>query len=672
MRFGPVPINRLPKQDPERVLRMAERWQRATESHNRWAEPAKEAVDFFEGRQYSQAILAELKRKRKPHLKFNIIRPIVRLVIGYQRNNRSDVTFEPAHDARSTDETATAATALEKSAAINNMMEFLDAEVFLDGLVTGRGFFRDVVDWESNDLGELKSISLDPFSVKIDPDADSYDLNESASYLINDKMVSIDEIEASLGKKVAAMVRPYTMGQTPLAPLAGYALTDDIAPMRYFGQREDNVHDWWDNFYALMGDFVDPFRKTLRIIEVEHKVREPRNVIIDLETGDKKTLPVNWGPDKIDKVLLWCEEQGNPCIVERRMVQHIQWTTMAGDLLIHDAPSYYDRFSITGFFPYFRRGITQGMVEDLVDPQKEKNKNRNSRVEIQSKLANGGWKYHESSLDPDQERNLKRFGSSPGVNIKWKGQVSPEQIQPQSPSAHYERLEAKDDEDIRRISGVNESALGDTDISNQSGRAIEARQRQAVVSVQMYMDNFRHTKHLQGRNHLYIFQNFYTEERIYRVKGDDGKKKPLVINQRIAVPDSGVLRILNDITLGKYAVVVDDRPLNPTFEAAQFEEMMALLEKLGPALGNFLPVFADLIIGMSSMPRKQEWIDRIQSVLGSMGMPGMVPPGAAPAGALPPGAGAPAALPPGAGAPPLLAAPTAPPPGGAVGLPPAA
>ena len=49
-----------------------------------------------------------------------------------------------------------------------------------------------------------------------------------------------------------------------------------------------------------------------------------------------------------------------------------------------------DGFSLTGYFPYFRRGVTRGMVEDLVDPQKEKNKRRSAEVEVVSKMANGG------------------------------------------------------------------------------------------------------------------------------------------------------------------------------------------------------------------------------------------------------------------------------------------
>jgi hypothetical protein len=106
--------------------------------------------------------------------------------------------------------------------------------------------------------------------------------------------------------------------------------------------------------------------------------------------------------------------------------------------------------------------------------------------------------YHETALDPVQEANLKKFGSVPGVTIEWKGEHEPKQIAAAAtPPIAHERLEHDSDEDVRHISGINESMLGD-DGKVQSGRAIEARQRQAVISVQMYMDNFKRSKHLLG------------------------------------------------------------------------------------------------------------------------------------------------------------------------------
>ena len=630
MKFGPVPPKKIPKQDPAKVLLLAERWQRSAWAQRRWAERAKIAVDFFEGRQWTEDQLTLMKRQKRPAFKFNIIAPLVRLVLGYNASNKSDITFMPGQDARASEQLAEALTRIEKVIAEGSHLEFVDVEVFLDGLIASRGYYDTRLDFETNDLGEIRTSAADPFTVYLDPDADSYDLNENHSFLMQSKWVSLDEIEAAFGKKVMELLQPFCLGQTPLAPISSLIIDDEISPVRTFGERHENDDTFWDSFYSLVGDFVDTRRRSIRMIECQCKVVEPKNVIIDLETGDKKVLPDEWGQDQIEKALLYGEMVGNPLKVQRRNVERIQWTTMAGDLLLYDAASMYDGYTITPYFPYFRRGMTRGMVDDLIDPQMEKNKRRSAQIEIVSKTANGGWKYADDALDPVQERNLQRYGAMPGINIKYKaGKTPPEQIEPNSPPMAQERLELRADGDIKQISGINEASLGQ-DERVQSGRAVQAKQRQAVLSIQMYMDNFKRSKGLLGQKHLEIIQDHYTEQRLYRIMGKDGKFVQIMLNQAQQNQVTGVQEILNDVTVGKYAVVVDDAPLSDTFLDAQFQEMLMLLQKMGPAIAPFMPMFADLIVDMSSMPRKDEWIERIKAVAehaSQQAQQGQAPPG---------------------------------------------
>ncbi len=613
MKFGPVPPKKVPKQDPQKVLLLAERWQRSAFAQQRWAERSKKAVDFFEGRQWTEDQLRAMVRGRRPALSFNVIAPLVRLVLGYNAANKSDITYLPGQDNRATEDVGETLTRIEKVISEGSHLPFVDTEVFLDGLIAGRGYYDTRLSFETNDLGEIKTAAADPFSVYLDPDADSYDLNENHSYAMQSKFVSLDEIEGAFGKKVMELLQPFCLGQTPLAPISSLIIEDEISPVRTFGERHDADPMFWDQFYSLVGDFVDTRRRTIRMIECQYKVFEPKNVIIDLETGDKKVLPDEWGQDKIEKALLYGKMVGNPLRVQRRMVERLQWTTMAGDLMLYDAPSPYDRYTLDPYFPYFRRGMTRGMVEDLIDPQIEKNKRRSARVEIASKTANGGWMYHENSLDPQMERNLHKYGSTPGVNIKWKGQTPPSQIEPNAPPQSHKILEDDADADIKAIAGINEAALGQ-EMNVQSGRAIQAKQRQAVLSIQMYMDNVKRTKGLLGESHLAIIQNHYTEQRLYRIMGKDGKFSQIMLNQAQHDQATGVTRIINDVTVGKYQVVVDDSPISDTFLNAQFQEMMHILQQMGPTIAPYMPMFADLIMDMSSMPRKDEWVERIQAI----------------------------------------------------------
>jgi Phage P22-like portal protein len=624
---------RLPTQDASKVLVLAELWNKASGALATWATKAKECVDFVEGRQYKAETLRAMEMQGRPALTLNKIAPLARLVMGYHRNNRTDTRFLPASTGWSDEATAEAISKVIKEVNENSSMPYVDAEVFMDGLLTGRGFFDTRLDFVDNDLGEAVTKAVDPFTVYPDPDAEGYDLNDGGFICVS-RRLGMDEIEFHYGPEAAEFSRPFLRGQVPMGPVTTMSSADgEITPVRAFGSRDSSDRsEWWDSIYNYLGyDFVDPYRKTFRLLDFQYKVTDMARVFIDLETGDRKVIPEDWDDERIKKTLYLAQERNDPVVVDIRPVRRVRWTTLVGDVMLYDAWSYYDKFSIDGFFPYFRRGQTRGMIEDLIDPQKEVNRRRNAELEIVTKTANGGWIYHQDSLDKENERNLKQFGARPGVLVKYKGDVAnpPKQIEAGPSAARHERLEEKARDDIREIAGINESALGELD-RVQSGRAIEARQRQAVIAIQIYMDNFKRTKLQVGKRQLYIVQTYYTEPRIYRVLGEDGSQTEVLLNHSMMDETAGVNMIINDVTRGKYRITIDETPLSASFQNAQFEEALMLLEKMGNVLPA--PLIADILVDLSTLPRKEEIKQRIQLAMPVMPPgPGAPMPGGGPA-----------------------------------------
>jgi hypothetical protein len=632
----PIQPRRLPVQDHAKLLLLADRWQRATGPHATWADRAKLAFDFVEGRQWTESQLAAYAAQGRPVITKNKIAPLVRLVLGYHAQNRLETTYVADQDGLGLDTTAEALSKVRKAIAKSSREHHVDTAVFMDGLIGSRGFYNVYIDFDGNDLGEVRVRAEDPFCTYLDPDGDEYD-PDTWGYTIRSRMLSIDEIEATFGREAADLVSPWARGQTPVSPITmiNNGNGADITPVRAFGSRESHdFTDWWDNIHGLMGDCYDPYRKTVRTLDFEYWVSERKRVFIDLETGDRSIIPDEWSADRIRKVLWQASQIDNPVTVEWRRVRRVRRTQIAGDVTLYDRWSRLDHFSTVGFFPYFRHGQTRGMVDDLIDPQREINKRASAEIEIVSKTGNGGWMYHEKSLSPEQKRLLKRFGAMPGFNLEWKGEVKPERIDPSPPPTAMERLERNATDDLKVIASLNDSATGELD-RVQSGRAVEARQRQAVVGQQIYLTNFSLSKELVSHRVLNGIQKYYTEERVIRIMGENGKLAQLVLNQEIVDPASGLTRVLNDVTRGKYSVVIDERPLSATFANGQFEEMMQLLEKLGAA-GLPLGAFGDLILDASILPRKQEWIDRFNQIMGlsAGGAPAPGPagtPGGAPA-----------------------------------------
>jgi hypothetical protein len=586
------------------VLLMADRYTRASAGMIEWATLAKQCIEFFEGKQWSEAALKALNDQDRPAFKFNKIRPLVRLVLGYFGNHRTDAKLLPGYDGSGTQDIAECLTRICKVVSEINQENFVDTEVFLDGLLGGRGYVDTRMVFDRNDLGEIQVTAQDPFSIKLDPEADQYDLN-THGFIMQDRWVTIDEVAFTYGKSAAAMVAPMIRSSAYMGgiPTALMDLAEDITPWRTFaGSREAlNPYMAIDSFLA---NAYDPARKTVRLVDCQHHIRVMQRCFIDLDTGAREPIPDSWDEKKIGRVLEWTAmkyramRQANPIRAVVRPMKRVRWTTMVGDLVVWDNWSPYETYTISAFFPYFRRGKTSGMVEDLIDPQMEINKRRSSQIDAVTRTANSGWLIHTRGLSEQQKQNVEANGATPGVNIEWQGEqyMKPERIQAAAPPMAMERLETKATDDLREISGINESALGQLD-RVQSGRALEARQRQAVIAIQPFMDNMTRTKELTTRKKVELIQNHYTEKRIYRAFGDDGKDSLITINARTAAGD-----IVNDVTNGRYSIVVDESPLSASFISAGLEDMLDLIEK---GVLTLTPTVKNAVIDASSIPHKE-------------------------------------------------------------------
>lgn len=598
---------------------MVERFLRADSALSVWADVAKQCVEFLEGKQWSAKEIAEAEQDDRPLLTLNKLAPLVRLVLGYHRNNRMDARYLPSSDARSSEAIATVLTKVIKSINIGLKMPYIDTEVFLDGISTGRGYYDWRLDFEHNDFGEMSCKAKDPFTLRLDPDADTYE-PKGWNYQFDARWANIDEIEHNFGMHVSALVMPLirSNGYRGGVPADVMNYIDEATPWRTFGGNQDDRLIGSNSVESYISNSIDPYRKNIRLIECQHKIRVMQRNIVDLETGDRQPVPTNFTADQMKKVMDWAAEQywmrGQECPlrVEWRPTKRIRWTTMVGDIIIYDGWSPYETFTTVPFFPYFRRGKTRGMVEDLVGPQRELNLRRSSQTDILTRVAHSGWMWHKDSLDEAEKEKMENHGAAAGINIEWKGgpDMKPERIEPgQMPSA-IKDLEISATQDLKEIAGINDSALGQID-RVQSGRAIEARQKQSVLGIEMYMDNARRTKDLCAEKQLEMLQNHYTEPRVFKHMGPDGGWSTIAINQRDAVGE-----IINNVNVGKYTVSVDETPISSTWLNAQFEELVQLVEKgIIPAA-----MVQDIMVDLSSAPQKELIKLRLNAFLKAQGM----------------------------------------------------
>ena len=590
---------RLPKQDIELVLRLARRWQQGIPAMQEWSRLGTQAVDFFEGRQWTEGDLKKLKDEGRPALVINRILPLVNLVLGYHINTRIQDGFLPGHDGSGSAETAAALSAVSSQIDELNDMPYIDSEVFLDGLITGRGYYDVRMDFSRNALGEVKVRAVDPFTVYLDPDAADYDLNMGNGLHVS-RWISLDEVEAHYGKEASDWVSPL-MGNASrsLIPGAYFLDSQEITPWRNFGGDQYD-RSRWGVFTDQVFDWVDRGRKSVRMLDIQHWVATERWFFIDMETGDQKPVPDQWDWERIQRVMLWSAENNIPLVLQKKLTRRLRWTHMVADVIVFDEWSPYDTVTLTPFFPYFRRGMTKGMVEPLLDPQREVNVRRSARQNIIGRSSNGGWMVPDESMTPEAMEDLEKNGGRPGFILKYRtvgkqGQSisEPRQIQPSQTPVSIAELEHEARDDLMEIAGINKAALGQVDHSNVSGRAILARQQGTVIGLEGFMANYHRTKKMVARKKLEVIQGFYTEPRIIRVLGKGTTPTQIAINQRTAAG------VVNDVTLGSYAVQIDQTSLTESFLAGQFQELMTMK-------GAGMPIPDEFLVDASSVARKDE------------------------------------------------------------------
>lgn len=606
MPYGPNPPAAAPVQSIETLEAQHDRFQRDAEAHKRWAEQAKLCQDFTEGKQWSDEEINILKDEGRPQLTLNKTNRLVRWALGHFIRNRYEIRYLPGNDGTGTQEIAEVLTAAAKQVEEVNQASWLDQQVFMDGIVTGRGFWDMRLDFGKNQLGEIKQTVLDPFSTYIDCEADDYE-PESWKHVTVSRWMSLEQIEVMYGGMSAELVTQVG-GSLPIvanSTVGGFTGDDEISPDRFFGLQNylDGTEDWRLPSMMTSGihDHINRQRKLIRVLDCQHFEYKRMRFFIDLQTGQTKNIPDEWDDARVSRIMQWSQMRQLPLDIGTGLRRVVKWTTTAADKILYDAWSPYDSFTIVPYFGYFRRGKTRGMVDDLLDPQREINKRRSAILHIVMSSANSGWMYRENSLREEMKEALEKEGARPGINIEVRADAPemPSRIQPAAPPTALKILEEAASGDLFEISGINESAVGDVD-KVQSGRAILARQESAAHGAELYYSNFSRSRELKGRKILELIQGHYTEPRLLRVRGDMNQgDQEIWLNRQDAAGE-----IINSVTSGRYDVAVDEVPISATFAQGQLSEAMEL-RQMG------VPIPDDILIQLSAMPMKREIIRRM-------------------------------------------------------------
>ena len=532
--------------------------------HSDFVTKANDCDGLFAGDgHWPEADRCALEQSRRPVLTINAVLPTVSYLMGNQLQNSTDVTFAPRRNG-ATDALATVMAKVYRQITDNNRMDWLRSEWSADGLITSRGFIDARMNFEDSLTGDVKLRLLDPRQVLIDPAANSYDPAGWNDVIITHRY-TVAEIESIWGKGKATRAKrsadstdndeDVTMGADAHPSFGG-----------------DNI----TSYNGETTDIDDATKRNILVVDRQHRVLTRAKFFVWLRTGEMRLIPSEFDDAQTKQFLT-----ENPEVtVSERLTRRVRWTVATSSgVLLHDEWSPYDDFTVFPYFPYFRRGKTVGVVENLRDPQRLLNRTTSQELHILNSSANGGWKVKRNNLSNMTVGELEQRGAETGVVIEVEDMEGLDRLQPNQVPSGLDRLAYKANEIIKQVSGVSDYMMGAAR-EDVSAKSVVANQQSGATGSVKPLKNLQFSEMLLAKHILNMVQSYYTDERILRIVTDPRSQttEDLVVNQ---MTETG---ILNDLTVGEFDVVVVNTPRRELEEDSEFQQAVTMRTEMGIAI----------------------------------------------------------------------------------------
>lgn len=557
-------------------LAMMERfWKTATGDTN-WKNRAIAAFDFYKGKQWDSDVIEKLSREKRPHLTLNKIKPIIRVLSGWQRQNRQGQKVLARRGGVAP--MAEIFTELLKYFYDQSLADYENSMMFFDGVVCGKGWIALDIDYTNDPLnGELLLRRERPMMVYEDPYSQRYDLSD-AKFIIRTRWADKEEIEQEFpkAKKDTAMLA--TIDAMEREPIAGAETAD----------------------YQKTGDIKDLERYRYLVKEYYWREYVQERIVANTKTLEFAVAKIN--DEKAQRLV-----NLDPAIrIVDRVMPVLHLTTTVGKLILQDVEDPFEgisAFPLVRFCADWVDGYVKGEVDDLIDPQKEHNKRRSQALHILNTEAHSGYIIEQGALTPEMEAKLDQMGATPGIKIYVKKGYRFERIQPGGLSQGHITLGEISRNDMKEISNINADLLGQTTERQESGKAMLIRQRQGLLGVETVFDNFDYTQQILGKTILEFIRktDILSEEEM-----------KAILQERNMETD---LNLLKSRKVGKYQVVMSTKKSTPTQRIADF---YALLD----AAKEGLPIPPELIIEASDLPNKEAILQAIKQQQTQLPVPG--------------------------------------------------
>lgn len=560
-----------PKSD-EKALKLIkesrERFCIARDAERENREAALEDLKFLKGgdEQWDKDILEQRKAYFLPVLTFNRLPTFVAQVVNDLRQNMPSIKVTPKDNGAS-HEVADIFSGLIRNIEYNSMSDVAYDNAAEAAIASGYyGYFRIITRPSDND-GFEQDILIRPvwnqFSVSMDPFFIEPDQSDCQwAHIVED--VSEEEFEK---------LYPGVSGE-------------------------------WENDHGEE-DFLWRDNETIRV--AEYFWREEEEVEIGMLQNGMTFEMERIEKEGLTQFLAVDQATGKPRVRKVKRPR-IMWCKMTGGEILEGPQrwpgSYIPIIRVEPKVTYIEgKKYLSGLIRNAKPAQQYYNYDRSRRAELLAlapkapfvgtakQFAGFEELWRNSNIEPLAFLPTNHDPDAPGFPQR----MSPPALPPDEEGAHAV-------DDIKATMGIFDASLGNKS-NEQSGKAIVSRQRQADKSFFHFQDNLVRAIRCLGLQLLDLIPKIYDTERIVRVMDQDGKARLERVNQQVAD------LVINDLSLGKYDVVVTS---GPSYASQRLEESDALVQ-LVQAVPNIAPAIMDLVIEGMAFPNSEKIAERIRA-----------------------------------------------------------
>jgi hypothetical protein len=535
---------------------------RDADKHNRAA--SLDDLKFVNGEQWPEAVKNE--RGDRPTLTINRMNQFVRQVINDIRQNRPSIKVRASDGGKP--ETARVINGL-----IRNIEDQSGADMAYDTAAEsavrgGIGAFRILTEYADDDAFEqdicIKPIR-NPFTVTPDPHAQSPDYSDMMYCFVEEDMPK-DEFKERFPKAESQ-----------------WSGSDDAEHADWFTEDTVKVAEYWEVTFV------------------------PRTLCL-LKDGKVVALPDDV---KYEDFQAQMTALGNPCerqrkVNARKVTQYL--LTAAEELEVKEwAGAFIPVFIVVGeeYFIESRRH-RRSLIRDAKDPQRMYNYNRSQITELIGLSPKSPFLGPEAAFK-GLEDLWATANTKSHAYLPYKGAIAPARQGYGEMPAGLAQEAAACVEDLFATTGINPANLGMRGEANESGRKVQALQREGDVSTFHFSDNLTRAIRHAGRCLVDLVPRIYDTARTVRILQPDGSEQFVPINYEHFDEQSGRM-LIHDLAAGKYDVAVTVGP-SYTTQRLESSERMLEMAKIYPPI---LEVAGDLLIKNLDLPEGDEIVRRIQ------------------------------------------------------------